>query len=293
MLSFTLVAATANDIATEVLGQHARQVAINRFNHALGLDQPIYERYWHSVVNALHGDLGHSLFGGQAVTTTIAQRLPVTLSLVICSVVVISIVGVVLGVFSAVRGGAVARIVDGSSLVLVALPGFWLAAVLISVFAVSLGWFPIFGYVPITQSPAEWARSLVLPVVALALGSVAGLSKQTREAMNDALASEHIRMAWANGVPPRYIYYQLALKNAAAIVTTIIGLMTVGLLVGTVFVEQVFALPGLGSSLLNASQQGDLPVVQGITVFFAVVIVLINLVVDVTYSLLDPRVRTS
>jgi peptide/nickel transport system permease protein len=260
---------------------------------ALGLDQPIYERYAHWVVNALHGDLGHSLFGGQAVSTTITQRLPVTLSLVIGSVLVISIIGVGLGVISAVLGGAFARIVDGFSLLGFAVPGFWLGAVLISVFAVSLGWLPIFGYVPLTQSPTAWARSLVLPVVALALSSLAGLTKQTREAMLDALASEHIRMAWASGVPPRYIYYQLALKNAAPVVTTIIGLMTVGLLVGTVFVEQVFALPGLGSSLVNATQQGDLPVVQGITVFFAVIIVLINLIVDVTYSLLDPRVRTS
>jgi peptide/nickel transport system permease protein len=125
------------------------------------------------------------------------------------------------------------------------------------------------------------------------LHSVAVLAKQTREAMLDALASEHVRMAWANGIPSRTIYYKLALKNASPRIVTIIGLQAVGLLVGTLFIEKVFALPGLGSALVESAGHGDLPVVQGITVFFALIIVGVNLVVDLTYSLLDPRVRAA
>jgi peptide/nickel transport system permease protein len=293
VLSFVLVSATPGDATTQILGVEAPPEAYAKLRSELGLDQPLYEQYSRWVGDALQGDLGSSLFSGEHVTTTIADRLPVTLSLVIASLLVISVVGVGLGVFGAVHGGVTGRIVDGLSLVGFALPGFWVGAVLIALFAVELAWLPAVGYVPLSESPSAWARSLALPVVALALHSVAVLAKQTREAMLDALASEHVRMAWANGIPPRYIHYRLALKNAAPRVVTIIGLQTVGLLVGTVFIEHVFALPGLGSALVSSTNQGDLPVVQGITVFFALIIVVVNLLVDLTYSLLDPRVRTA
>jgi peptide/nickel transport system permease protein len=292
-LSFILVSAAPGDATAQILGVDAPQEAYDKLRSELGLDQPLYQQYGHWVSNALHGDLGTSLFSGQDVTKMITDRLPVTLSLVICALLIISIVGVGLGVLSAVHGGVTGRIVDGLLLVGFALPGFWVGAVLIAVFAVALRWVPAVGYVSLSESPSDWARSLVLPVIALALHSVAVLAKQTREAMLDTFASEHIRMAWANGIPPRYIHYRLALKNTAPRIVTIIGLQTVGLLVGTVFIEQVFAVPGLGSMLVNGTNQGDLPIVQGVTVFFALIIVLINLVVDLTYSLLDPRVRTS
>jgi peptide/nickel transport system permease protein len=233
------------------------------------------------------------LVNREEVTLAIKDRSPVTLSLVVTSLLIISLLGVSLGVFSAVRGGVAGRFLDGVSLVGFALPGFWVGAVLIAIFAVGLHWLPAVGYVPLSDSPGGWARSLALPVVALAVSSVAVLAKQTREAMLDALASEHIRMARANGIRPRTINYRLALKNAGPRVVTIIGLQAIGLLVGTVFIEQVFALPGLGSLLASAAGQSDIPVVQGITVFFALVVVLINLLVDLAYSLLDPRVRTS
>jgi peptide/nickel transport system permease protein len=292
-LSFILVSAVPGDAANQILGVNASPEAYAKLRTALGLDQPLYEQYSRWAADALHGDLGTSLYSGEHVTTTITNRFPVTLSLVILSLLAVTIVGVGLGVFSAVRGGVAGRIVDALSLIGFALPGFWVGAVLISLFAVRLGWLPAVGYVPLSASPEDWARSLVLPVIALAMHSVAVIAKQTREAMLDTLGSEHIRMAWANGIPPRYIHYRLALKNAAPRVVTITGLETVGLLVGTVFIEQVFALPGLGSALVSSASQGDLPVVEGITVFFALIIVVINLVVDLTYSLLDPRVRVS
>jgi peptide/nickel transport system permease protein len=291
-LSFVLVSLTPGNAAQQILGPEASPATYQNLRHELGLDLPLYEQYWRWVKHAASGNLGSSVITGEHVTKTIGDRFPVTLSLVFGSLLLIALVGVGLGVLSAVRGGVLGRVVDGLSLVGFALPAFWVGAVLIALFAVRLHWFPAVGYVPFGESPSLWLRSLVLPVVALALHGVAVLAKQTREAMLDVLASEHIRMASANGIPPRFIFL-LGLKNAAMRVVTIVGLQTVGLLGGTLFVEQVFALPGLGYVLVNATLQHDLPMVQGITVFFTVIIVLVNLLVDLTYTWLDPRVRTS
>jgi peptide/nickel transport system permease protein len=193
--------------------------------------------------------------------------------------------------FSAVRGGAAGRAVDALALLGFALPSFWLGAVLIQFFAVDHHWFPATGYVPLAQSPKDWALSLVLPVSALALHSVAAIAKQTREAMLDALASEYVRMAWATGISPTAIVLRHALRNASIRVVTILGLLVVGLLGGTVFVEHVFALPGLGGLSVLAATQHDLPVIQGVVLYFTAIVLTVNLVVDVAYTWLNPRVR--
>jgi peptide/nickel transport system permease protein len=292
-LTFVLTSFIPGNPAVAILGPEQTQATYDKLISQLGLDLPVYEQYWRWISQAVSGNLGASFFSGEPVTQIITERLSVTLSLVSGSILVISIVGVGLGVFSAVRGGAAGRVVDAFSLIGFSLPGYWLGAVLIGFFAVSLGWLPSVGYVSFAESPSSWARSLVLPVAALAVNGVAVVARQTREAMLDALASEHIRMAWATGIPARDIYFRLALKNASMPVITIIGIQVVGLLLGTVFVEQVFALPGLGSALASAALQGDLPVVQGITVFFTLVIVGVNLFVDLSYAALNPRVRAS
>lgn len=290
-LTFVLVSLVPGDPAFSILGPNHRPEEYAGLDKALGFDRPIYDQYWQWLSKAVHGDLGTSLTSKQDIGQLIEQRLPVTLSLVVGCLLAISVVGVGLGVLSAVRGGIFGRIVDALSLIGFALPGFWVGAVLISVFAVKMHWLPAVGYVPFAESPHDWARSLILPIVALGVNSVAGVSKQTREAMLDALGSEHIRMAHASGIPRRYIYYRLALKSAGFVVITLIGLQAIGLLLGTVFIEQVFALPGLGSVLVGATQARDLPVVQAITVFFTLMIIGINLIVDLLYGALDPRVR--
>ena len=291
-LSFVLIS-TIGDPAASILGATATPQAVAALNRQLGLDLPLYTQYWHWLGHAIHGDLGTSLFTQQPVSQIISQRFPVTLSLILGSFVLTVVVGSLLGVFSAVRGGPFGRFVDGVSLVGFALPSFWLGAMLVAIFAVKLGWLPAIGYVSISQSPLQWLRSIILPVTALSLAGIAVLTKQTREAMLDVLASEHIRMAWASGIPPRSIYFRLALKNAALRIVTVSGILLVSLTAGTLFVEQVFVLPGLGSVLTSSALGGDLPVVLGITVFFTVIIVVINLVVDIVYTLLDPRVQSS
>lgn len=290
-LTFVLVSLTPGDAAREVLGTDAPPEAYENLREQLGLDKPLYQQYWHWLVAALHGDLGNSLFTAEPVSGVIADRAPVTLSLAVGALLVGVGAGLALGIVSAVRRGVVGRAVDVFALIGWALPAFWVAAMLIVVFAVKLRWLPATGYVPLAESPGEWWRSLVLPVVALSLGGVAAVTKQTREAMLDTLGSEYIRMAWANGISARSIFFQHALKNAAIRVVTILGLLAVALLGGTVLVESVFALPGLGSLAVNASIQHDLPIIQGVAVLFTVVVLLVNLGIDLAYTWLNPKVR--
>jgi peptide/nickel transport system permease protein len=291
-LSFVLVSLTPGDVARQILGQDAPQSAVLSLRHQLGIDQPIYQQYWHWLSHAVSGDFGTSVFTGQAVSKAINDRLSATLWLILWSLLVVGILGVGLGVLSAVRGGVVARVVDAFALIGFALPSFWIGAVLISLLAVHNHWFPAVGYVSPSDSPSRWLQSLALPVVALSLHSVAALAKQTREAMVDVLASEHIRMARANGVSTRSLLFRHALKNAAIRIVTVFGLLTVGLLGGTVIVESVFALPGTGSLAVTAVTQHDLPVVQGIVIYYTLIVVVVNLLVDLAYTWLNPRVRT-
>jgi peptide/nickel transport system permease protein len=221
----------------------------------------------------------------------IGERLPVTLSLVTISLVVIFMVGVALGVFSATRRGAAGRAVDAIVLGGYAIPSFWAGAILISLFAVRFEWFPATGYVPLTQSVSEWAHALVLPIIALSLQGIAGVAKQTREAMLDVLASEHVRVARENGIPERSIVLRHALKIASVRSITILGIYAIAITGGTVFVETVFAIPGLGGLTVEAASRNDLPVVQGALVIFTVVTVCLNLVTDLAYTWLNPRVR--
>jgi peptide/nickel transport system permease protein len=293
VLTFLLIALVPGDPAVIILGLNQPKAAYQHLDKALGLNQPLYDQYWHWLVNAIHGNLGTSIVSNEPVTQMMTARVGTTISLTLVSLFVMSLIGVPLGMFSAIRGGAAGRFVDSASLVGFAIPGFWLGAVLIGIFAVGLHWFPAVGYVPITQSPVQWIRSLALPVVALGAGGLAILIRQTREVMLDTLASEHIRMARASGVPRRQIYFRLAFKVTGVRIVTIVGLQMIGLVLGTVFVEQVFALPGLGSLLVASTERGDFPVVQGVTVFFTVIVLAINLIVDLAYSVLDPRVRTS
>lgn len=292
-MTFVLVSLVPGDPAQEMLGMSPPPGAYERLREQLGLDLPVYEQYFHWARHAVTGDLGTSLFTGESVTQAINGRLPVTLTLISASLTVQLVLGLSLGMLSAVRGGVLGRLLDGLALVGFALPSFWIGAILITIFAVALRWLPATGFVPFTESPGGWARSLVLPVAAISLHGVASLAKQTREALLDVLSSEYVRMAWGNGVSARSIYLRHAVKNAAIRVVTIVGLQAVGLLGGTVVVETVFALPGLGSLAVNASLQRDIPLIQGVVVYVTIIVVLINLTVDLAYTLLNPKLDLS
>jgi peptide/nickel transport system permease protein len=292
-ISFLLVSLTPGNAAEDILGVTGTLQEYAKLRQSFGLNLPLYDQYWRWLKKALHGDLGRSLLTSQSVTQMIDVRLPVTLWLIVGALALTAIVGVPLGALSATRGGVVGRLVDGASLVGFALPSFWIGALLIVLFAVDVHWFPAVGYVPLAQAPIQWLRSLVLPVIALALPGIAWVARQTREAMLDVLASEYIRMARANGISPSSILLRHALKPVSIRVLTILGLQAVGLLGGTVLIETVFGLPGLGSLAVTATTEHDLPVVQGIAIYFTVIVVVINLAIDLAYAWLNPRVRTA
>jgi peptide/nickel transport system permease protein len=292
-LVFVLLSLSPGDPTTSLLPVTASRQQHLYLRHQLGLDVPVWQQYWTWLGRAVHGDLGRSLFTRESVSQSIEQRVPATASLIVLSLAVIVGFGVVLGVLSARFQGARGRVVDGFALIGFALPSYWLAVMTVGVFAVRLRWLPAVGYASLSHSPGEWLRSLLLPVLALALGAIAGIAKNTREAMVDALASEHVKMARASGISGRRILFVYALRNASIRVVTVSGLLAIGLLGGTVFVEQVFALPGLGALLYSATNNHDYPVVEGVSVVFSLLIIIINIVVDAIYAILDPRIGSA
>lgn len=290
-LSFALVSLAPGDAAVTILGPEASESQVRSLRAQMGLDRPLPAQYASWVGRAAQGDLGTSLVNGAPVSTYLESRLGPTLSLVILCVLLSAAIGITLGILSAVRGGLLGRSLDALSLVGLAVPSFWLAPILISQFAVRWRLFPAVGYVPFVDSPLDWARSLVLPAVAGSLTAIAAVAKQTRDSMLDTLHRDFVRVMQANGLSRRSIIYRHALRNAAIPVVTLLGVITVGLLSAVVFVEMIFALPGLGLAATTAAAQHDLPVLQGVVVYFTLLVVAVNLVVDLSYSWLDPRVR--
>lgn len=291
-ITFFLEAITPGNVASLLLGTNATQQEVQQLSARLGLSLPLYDQYWHWLTQLFTGNLGTSYLNGQQVSAMIGQRLPVTLSILVGSLILASVLGVGLGVVSATRGRAIARTVDVGSVIGIAAPSFWIAIALVLVFAVRLRLLPAIGYVAINASPEQWLRSLILPWIALGLGLMTFIAKQTRDQMLSVLNRDFIRTLRANGVSERSVIFRHALRNAGIPVVTMIGLSFVGALSGAVFVEQVFVLPGLGSALVLAATTHDLPVLEGVSVVFTVMVVVVSLVTDLLYAALDPRIRS-
>ncbi|WP_236790586.1 ABC transporter permease [Amycolatopsis sp. GM8] len=291
LLTFLLQSLTPGDTARTILGTNYTPEGYAQLRQQLHLDQPVLTRYWDWLSHAIRGDLGTSPISGLGVGTEIANRLGVTLALVLGTTVVATLIGVALGVLSAVRGGVLGRAVDVLSMVGFALPSFWLALVLVLLFAVTLRVFPATGYVPFLHSPAGWAQSLVLPIAALAVHGIAHLAKQTRDGMLDVLSRDFVHTLRANGASESSIIFRHALRNAAIPVVTVVGLMLVSLLGGTVLVEAVFAMAGLGGLAVQSTTQHDLPMIQGVALTFTLIVVVVNFAVDLAYGWLNPKVR--
>jgi len=290
-LTFVLESLVPGNTARAIIGTSGSPAAYQQLRAQLGLNNPLWYQYWQYLDQVLHGNLGTSVFTGEPVSTLLNQRLGVTLSLVLLATAFCAVLGVLLGVVSAVRGGVVGRAVDVLSLVGLALPGFWVAIILAAVFAVTLRIFPATGYIPPTVSVGRWLWALTLPVIALGLGGVASVAKQTRDSMKDTLAREYVRTLRASGIGRGSIIWKHALRNGAIPVVTVLGLVFVGALSSTVFVEAVFVLPGLGSMAVTATSQHDIPVIEGIALYFTVLVVIVNVLLDVVYGLLNPKVR--
>lgn len=290
-ITFFLQGSGSTNIARSVLGLNASTAQVAAFNHQLGLDQPLGVRYFQWLGGALHGDLGMSYTTQQSVQSILAPRLAVSLSLIIGALLVFTIVGMLLGVLSASGNRVVGRVVDAVSTVGIAVPNFWLAVILIAVFAVNLNLLPATGYVDPGQDPGLWIASLVLPVIALAFAGITAVAKQTRDQMLLSIASPYARSLRANGASELSLTYKHALRNAAGPVVTVIGVIFVGALSGSVIVENIFVLPGLGSQALQSTLQHDVPVIQGISVYFIVIVVIVNVLIDIANTILNPKVH--
>lgn len=291
LLSFIFEALIPGNAAEAILGPDATPAAMTQLDQQLGLNKPLPQQYWHWLDQLLHGNLGVSLVNGQSVFSELNARLPVTLALLGSAIVIAIALGWGAGVFSALRGGVAAKIVDVLAVPGLAVPSFWIALLLIAGFAVTWQLFPATGFTYFSQSPVEWARSLVLPALALGLGQMTVLAKQTRDSMLNVLASPFIRGLRANGISERKIIFKHAVRNSAIPVVTVAGLLVIGALTGAVVIEQVFVLPGLGSLAISATSAHDLPVIQGVALYFTLIVVAVNLLVDLAYSWLDPKVR--
>lgn len=291
-LTFVLAGLVPGDAARAILGINADPAQYQQLRRQLGLDEPLWEQYIGWLSHAVRGDLGTSIQSAGPVGGAIAGRLPVTLCLVGGAIAVAALLGVALGVTSAVRGGVAGKIVDVFGLLGLAVPVYWLGLVLVALLSVEFQVFPATGYVGFGQSPVRWFESLVLPVVTLGFGSCAPIAKQTRDSMLTELGRDYVAVLRARGISEPRIVLRHALRNAATPVLSVAGLVLVGLFGGAVLAETVFVLPGLGSLAVTAASTHDIPVIQGVAIVFTLLVVGVNLLVEIGYAALNPKVRT-
>lgn len=290
-LSFLLLHAAAPDPVGQILGPGASAQQLDRMRGQLGLNEPLLTQFVHWLSGMLHGNLGVSWFTGQPVSQAIRTRLPVTLSLVIGTTIVTAVISAILGVSAAVRGGLLDRVVQLIAVLGIAIPGFLVAIALINVFALRLHWFDPTGYTSLSHSATGWLKSVTLPVVGLSAGAMAGVVPQVRGAVVDVLGQDWVRTLRSRGIGESRVIYKHVLRNAVGPALTVIGVQFIGLLGGVVIIEELFAIPGIGQLSVSATLQGDVPLVMGVVVTVAVIVVVVNLLVDIVQGILNPKAR--
>jgi len=289
---FALLYLTPGDPAAVIAGDIATDEDIRRIHATLGLDEPFLVQFGRWAWALAHGDLGTSIFTNLPVTQLIAQRVEPTLSLTALTLLVAICVAVPLGVLAAARAGTwLDRGVMAFSVLGFSVPVFVLAYILILTFAIDLDWLPVQGYRNFRDGVWEWLRHLILPSIALGTVYVALITRITRASMLDVLAQDYVRTAQAKGLAPDQVLIGHALKNAAVPIVTIVGIGVALLISGAIVTETVFALPGIGRLTVDAILRRDYPIIQGVTLLFSAVYVLVNLAVDLSYALFDPRIR--
>jgi len=294
IMVFSLIHLIPGDAATVVLGEEATPQAKAQLRHQLGLDQPLPVQYGHWISNVLHGNLGNSLTDQTPVLEEIQQRLPVTFELAFLSFLVALLIAIPAGIVGATRRGKLIDYIGtGVSLAGMSIPSFWLAIMLIILFAVTLGWLPASGYVPFTQDPKQNLQAMLLPAVATGFREAAVLMRMMRSSLIDVLHQDYVRTAQAKGLDQRVVVIAHAVKNALIPVITTSGLAIAGLLGGLVLTERIFSIPGFGNMIVTATMDRDFVTVQGAVLVSAVLVIIVNLLVDVMYAVLDPRIRLS
>jgi peptide/nickel transport system permease protein len=292
VLVFSLIHLVKGDPVRLALGTRFSQESYDALRERNGLDLPLVEQYFRWAGGALTGDLGVSFRSGEPVTGLIGERLGATLTLAVAAILLALLIAVPLGTISALHPRS---LVDRFATVIsqfgISVPDFWLAIVLILVFAGTLGWLPSGGYVPLTEDPGGWLARLVLPAVATGVVSGSVITRFVRSSVLEALGADHVRTAQAKGLTSRQVFTWHVLRNALLPLVTVTGVQLAYLLSGVVVVEIVFSWPGLGQLALQAVEARDYPVLQGAVLLFALVFLVINLLVDLLYSRIDPRIR--
>ena len=292
LISFLIMKLVPGDPALVIGGLQATPAEIEHIRRQLGLDQPFHVQVLSWYGRLLQGDLGDSFLLGRSVTQAILERLPVTLSISFYALVLTLLLALVSGVLAALRQNTwVDQFFMTFALIGVSLPNFWLGLMLIILFAVQLQWLPSGGYVPLTENPAGWLAGATLPAISLALFQVGLLARITRSTMLEVLRQDYIRTARAKGMPPWVVVGKHAFKNVMIPVITVIGIIFALLLGGSIVIETVYSIPGVGRLVGSAILRRDYPVIQGSLLFIAGMLLFVNLLVDILYAYFDPRVR--
>jgi len=289
---FALVHLVPGDPVRIALGTRYTPEAYEALRTASGLDRPIVSQFFGYLASAVTGDLGVSFRNGDPVTVTLVERLPATLSLGIVGILIALTIALPAGIFSALREGRISdAIVRVTSQFGVSIPDFWMGILLITLFASTLGWLPTSGYRPLFDDPASWLRHIILPGLTVGVVAAAIMTRYVRAAVLEVAAMGYVRTARSKGLPPRIVTFRHTVRNALVPILTITGIQLATLLGGVIVVEVVFAWPGLGRLVYNAVAARDYPLIQGTVLLIAALFLLINLLVDVLYAVVDPRIR--
>lgn len=289
---FLLVGLAPGDPAARIAGENATPERIELIRRTLNLDAPLFQRYAYWLLDAVRGNFGRSLATSEPVIDLMSRRIPITLSLTTVALIVSIVLGMLGGIVAAARRNRAAdRVVTVLSSLGLALPSFWVALILVVPLAIERSWFPALGYVPLSDGFWPWLRSLTLPAVTLALLPAAEMALQVRAALIETLEKDYIVAARARGLSAASITLKHALKNAAIPVVTVLGFRIAQLLGGSVIIESVFALNGLGTLAITAALASDMPVLLGLTMVTTLAVVLVNFLVDASYLYFNPRGR--
>ena len=289
---FLGVRALPGDPALALAGEDRTPETLRAIRQQYGLDQSLPVQFWRFVTHALQGDLGISIRTGASVTSMLRTALPVTIELALLAIAFATLLGVGAGIVAAVRRGRPAEwVANALALLGLSVPSFWLGLIAILYLAVATGIFPASGFVPLLQDPVENLRHIILPAVILGTGLSAVIMRQTRSSMLESLSTDYVRTARAKGLRSGVVVRRHALRNSLIVVVTIVGLQLGGLISGAVVTEQIFGLPGFGKMTVDAVFQRDYPVIQGVVLITATAYIVINFLVDLLYSLIDPRIR--
>ena len=288
---FALMYASGEHIARRILGPEADHAQVAAKEAELGLDRPLLVQYGDWLSKVVTGDFGRSWFTAESVTDAVTSRLGVTLSVVIVSLVAVAILSVVLGVVAALRHGWIDKVVQIISVIGVALPNFWVALVLVLTFAIAIPLFPATGFIAPAQSITGWLTTITLPVIAITIGGVAAAAQQIRGSVIDVMRQDFVRTLRSRGLPESRVVTRHVLRNSVGPALTVLSLQFIGMIGGSVVIEKVFAIPGLGMLALNATVRGDIPVVMAVVMTLAVIVVIVNLLIDLANGWASPKAR--